>query len=426
MKKVTLTKRTTLWLTGALVIVALLAGLSQHANAKRAQDSGNENAVFDVKQGPLTISFSQAGTIQALEQEIITCEVQGRTTIIYIIEEGTRVSKGTLLVELDASGLQDNLIEQQIRLQNAEASFIQAREQLGVTKSQAESNISQAALDHQFAKEDLDKYIEGEYKQLLREAESKITLARETIQLAKRKLDWSEKLYEEDYISLADRDTDRLAHNRAQLDLELAEAAKKLLEEYTHKRKMVQLESDIEQTRRALERARLKANADIVQAEAGLKAKEAELEQQRNKLTKIEDQIAKTKIYAPRDGLVVYATSAKANWRGNEEPLDTGQEVRERQELIYLPTADLMKAEIQVHESNLDKIQLGLPAILSVDALQGKTFLGKITRIAPLPDAAMVWMNPDLKVYRTEITIDGQQSDLRPGLSCQAEVIIDK
>jgi HlyD family secretion protein len=61
--------------------------------------------------------------------------------------------------------------------------------------------------------------------------------------------------------------------------------------------------------------------------------------------------------------------------RFNTEPLIEGREVREREELIYLPTTSSAKADISIHESNLEKIRLGLPAVITVDALPGRKFL---------------------------------------------------
>jgi HlyD family secretion protein len=403
---------------GAVLAVALLPS-SRKAEA--------EAPTFQVQRGPLTISISVAGTIRAVEQETIASEVEGQTTLIYLIDEGTLVTNGQLLVELDASALQDNLVEQQIRVQNAEASFIQAREKLAVARNQAESDIALAELNHRFAQEDLTQYVEGQYKQTLMEADSKITLAEEELQLGSRKLEWSEKLLQADYLSQSERDADRLSFNRAKLDLDLARAAKKLLEDFTYKREVAKKESDVQQTRMALERAKLKASADIVQAEADLRAKEAEFGQQKGKEKKIQEQIAKTRMFAPRDGLVVYATSAQsAGWRGMTEPLEEGQTVRERQDLIYLPAADEMMAVVQIHEANLDKVRPGLPAVITTEALQDRSFLGRVSRIAPLPDAGSMWMNPDLKVYRTEIVIDGRQPDLRTGMSCRSDILIDQ
>lgn len=382
---------------------------------------------FEVRQGPLTISVVESGTIKSLEQVSLKSEVEGQTTIIFLVPEGTEVAKGDLLVQLDASKLEDDRVDQQIRVQNAEAAFIQARENLAVVKNQAESDISAAELNYQFAQEDVSKYLEGEYPQKLREAESKITIAREEKERAAEKLKWSERLYEEKYISQTELEADRLTFKRAELEHELAVAAKDLLENYTHKRQLAQLNSDVEQTQMALERAKLRANADVVQADAGLAAKESEYQQQQSKLAKVEQQITKTKIYAPRDGLVVYATSVQGGGRHrSQEPLEEGQAVRERQELIYLPSADSMMAEVQIHESSLEKVQVGLPASISIDALPGQRFSGRVARIAPLPDAQSAWLNPDLKVYPTQIHLSGRHPELRTGMSCQAQILVEQ
>ncbi len=413
-------------LAGLLGVIVIIILLWQKSPGVKQPTSPAESATFTVKEGPLTISVVESGTIKAREQEIIKSEVEGKTSIIWIIEEGVRVKKGELLIELDASKLQDDLVDQQIKVQNSEAEYVRARENLDVVKNQAQSDIDKAELAFQFAKQDLKKYLEGEYPNELKEAESKITLAREELRRAEEKLKWSKQLYDEKYLSQTELQADELAAKRAQLDLDLAENNLELLKEYTYTRKVDELESDVKQTEMALSRTHRKAKADIVQAEAELRAKESILSREQDKLNKIKDQIAKTKIYASTDGLVIYSTTAKASWRGNEEPLAAGQEVSERQELIYLPRTALMEAEVKVHESNLDKVQEGLPVKVTVDALPGKVFEGTVTSISPLPDASIMWFNPNLKLYTTVINLNGATQGLRTGMSCQAEILVEQ
>ncbi len=425
-KNTRLSPRSSLFWIILSVIVVAGAGGGLFFLLPGEEEKSLQAPTFTAVRGPITISVSESGTIKAREQLILKSEVEGVTTILSLVSEGTRVKKGDLLIELDASTLKDDMVNEQILVMNAEAAYIRARENLAVTKNQAESDIDQASLDLRFAKEDLTKYTEGEYPQELKEAQSRITIAEEELQRASEKLSWSEVLYEEKYLSLTELQADQLAAKKAELELELAQEELALLENYTYKRRLAELESDIKQAEMALERAKLKASADIVQAEADLRAKQSEYQRQKGKLEKIEDQIEKTKIYAPADGLVVYATSAKADWRGNREPLAEGQEVRERQELIYLPTGSSFIAEVKVHESSLEKIRLGLPTRLSVDALPGKTFSGRVSKIAPLPDAISVWLNPDLKLYNTEIVLDSESRELRTGMSCRAEIIVER
>lgn len=406
---------------GVLLLLLVVAGLRN----KTAEGSVNTSEFFTVREGPLTISITEAGTIQAKDQIVLKNEVEGQAQIIFLIEEGTQVEEGDLLVELDASQLVDSRVDQEIQVQNKEADFISARENLEVVKNQAESDVTAAELAYQFAKEDLAKYLDGDYPMSLKEAEAKIALSKSDRSQTQEQLEGSKRLLEEGFLTSIEFDQHQSQAERADLDLQLAEASLELLQEYTHTRTMTELESAIEESERALVRAKLKANADIVQAEARLRASESEFERQKDKLAKLDEQIEKTKIFAPADGLAIHATTVEGGgWRRRSEPLEEGQNVRERQELIYLPTASKMTAEVQVHESNLNKIRPGLGVRISVDALPDQSFTGHIAKIAPLPDAQSIYMNPDLKVYKTEIDIQGVHESLRTGMTCEAEIMV--
>lgn len=406
-----------------VIIAAVMAAMKLAKN--NAKTTKTESPVFTVKKGPLQISISESGTIKPQDQIVLKSEVEGRSTVLKIIPEATQVKKGDLLVELDATTLKDNLVRQQITVQKAEASFVQAREDLAVGKNQAQSDVEKAELTLEFAKQDLDKYINGEFPNQLKEAESKIILNKEQEERASDKYLSSLKLYEDKYIAELELKTDKLAFDQAKLNTELAESDLELLKNYTYKRQVATLESDVKQAQMALERTRRKAAANVVQYEAQLKSAQSVLQREKDILNKLEDQIAKATIYAPADGLVVYATSTRGSWRGNQEPLDVGAEVYEHQELIYLPAANSVKAELSIHESSLNKVFQGMAATITVDALPGKVFHGKVNKIAILPDAQMIWMNPDLKVYTTDVFIEGDTAELRTGMSCNVEISIN-
>lgn len=392
-------------------------------------DSTNKDVpTFTVEQGPLTISVLESGTITARNVEIIKSQVEGYSTILWLIEEAKRVKKGDRLIELDSSELVDRKVQEEISVKNAETAVIVATKTLEVIKSKAESDIEQAKLTLKFARIDLIKYKEGEYPNELTAANTRITLAEEELSRAAEELDNSRKLAKEKYISSTELKTDELAYKKAELELTLVKNQLDLLENYTYSRNTEQLKSDVDQAVMSLDRTKGSASASIVQEQAELDAKQANAEQAQTVLDKINDQITKTVILAPMDGMVIYATSTKASWRGNQEPLDEGQQVRERQELIHLPTADLVKVEARIHEANLDKVKVGFPVTIKVDAVPGAIFTGTVTKIAILPDQMSMHMNPDLKVYRTEINVtdEGEGSpsrELRTGMGCQIEIV---
>ena len=405
--------------------VVIIAALTMAMWSSGSDDTGDV-PLARVARGPLTISVIESGTIQNRQREIVKSEVEGSATILALVSEGTHVEKGDLLIELDSSGLVDDKAQQEISVSNAEAAFIRAREDLAVTESQTASDITQAELALKFAQLDLQKYMEGDWPAATLKAESEIVLAKETLQRAREKARWSQTLSDEGYIARTELENDQLAVKQAEIDLELAENNLEVLREYTHMRDVEQLQSDAEEAEKTLERTRRKVSADLVQAKADLAAKESEFRRQQEKLDKINDQIAKCRITAPVGGMVVYATTGQGSWRGNAEPLDEGQQVRERQELIHLPTTSKMMAEVKVHESSLQKVTKGMPVRITVDAMPGEVFWGRVSKIGLLPDAQSVWMNPDLKVYQTEIDVLGDGSALRPGMTCLAEIVVEQ
>lgn len=392
---------------------------------KGEEEQGSEKeVVYTAVRGPLSVTISESGSIANREELRIRSEVYGRKTILFLIEEGAEVKTGDLLVELDSSVLVDEFDQDKIRVQNAEAAFIQEREQMEITKNQAASDIEKAKQSLKFSKMDLDNYLTGEYPQQLQEAKNSITLAEEELKRSEDKLEWSKKLGDEGFVTRSELEGDRLEVKRRQLNLEVAKSKLNLLEQFTFIRQKEQLESNVYQAEQALIRSEKNAKADLIKAEANLRAKESEYVRQNRKMIENQNQIEKCKIYAPRDGMVIYATSVQRRRLGNDEPLEVGQEVRERQDLIYLPTTSGMKANIKIHETDLRMVSVGMPVVVTVDALNGLEVAGRVAKIAPLPDQGSLWMNPDLKVYETEIYLDTNAPGLRTGMNCRAEVLV--
>lgn len=410
-----------------LALGVLLVAAAVWWRSGERQEERYDGPTSPVARGPLTISVSEAGTIEARQKVVLKCEVDERsTTITYLVPEGTPVEAGEVVVELDASVLQDELYDEEIDVLDTEAEYLSSKENLEVVRNQAQADVAQAELTLRFAREDVKKYVEGEYPRQLLEATNNVTLARERMQQARDRLDWSTKLSERGFLAGSELDRDRLAFQSAELEVELAQSEAELLKTYTHARELAQLESDVEQAELALERVRRKSAAEVVLAETNLQARERQFERQKAQLTDIQQQVENCVIRAPVAGMVVYATTGRGDFRGNEEPLEVGREVRQQEELVHIPVADAKSVRIKVHESVLDKVSVGQEVTVTVDALSGRVFRGEVARISPLPDGQSQWLNPDLKVYDTEIHLTGTLEGLRSGMTCRAEILIER
>ena len=411
--------------TTAILCLAALAAAAAVVAARRP--GGGADAAGELyaraQRGPLVVDLAEDGEIKPSQQLTLKSEVEGRHSILYIIPEGSIVAEGDLLVELDVATTVDEKVNQEIAVTNAASALEMKREDLEIARNQAASDVELAEQDLAFAKEDLVKYEQGEYPNKLDETKGAVALAEQELEQAREKYEWSKKLHAEDFLSESELKSDELSWRHKELSLATARGNLALLETYVHKRELAKLQSDVRQKEAALDRVRRKAASSILQEESSLRARESEYNRQKQKLEKLERQIAKAKIRAPMAGQVIYSTSNQRPW-DNAEPLKEGVEVWERRDLIYLPTADTFVASTMVRESALQSLATGMPVRVTCDAIPGTEFHGTLSKISPMPDNGRRWMNPDIKEYPAEIRIDGGVGQLKNGMGCRVRIIL--
>jgi HlyD family secretion protein len=414
---------------------------------------------FTVKRGDLVISVTETGDIKAVNSTDIKCEVEGRTAIVNIVPEGTYITaedvrNGKVLVELDSSKLREELAQRQIDLATAEANHAEAREAYEIQVKQNESDITAAGLKVRFALIDLQKYVGeqaagrllekpdpnadsrqviatllqdpnrlgGEAQQKLRELTGAITLAEANLQNAIYTLEWTQKLRAKEYVAETQLQRDRLDKQRLEIEREKAQIARDLFMRYEFPKEVEKLWSDHEETRRELERTEARSRSQLAQAKAKLTGAEATLSLRQERLEKVRKQLAACVIKAPGVGQVVYRSSTE---RWSDVKIEQGAEVTEGYKIITIPDTSEMKVEVKIHETWIDKIQPGQAARITIAAFPDKTFTGKVLRKAPLADLDN-WLNPDLKAYATDVSIDGTHDALKTGMTGKVEVIVEE
>ncbi|MEX2381261.1 MAG: efflux RND transporter periplasmic adaptor subunit [Opitutales bacterium] len=375
------------------------------------------SSLYAIQRGNLVVSVIEGGNLTAASEVSIVSEVEGQTRIISIVPEGTYVERGDLLVELDASDLEERLNQQEISYQNALSSFTEARENLEIRRSQAESDLKAAQLRVEFAGIDLKKYLDGDFPQQRKNAESNIKLAGEELNRAEDRLEHTERLETKGYATRTEYQGDLLTLERRQIELERAEAELEILVEFAHPRRVRELESDLVQAEEELGRVMSRSASQISQAEANVRARDANLALDEGRLNRIKRQLENSKILAPQSGLVIYASDQRVQ-------IEEGATVRQRQEIIKLPDMSQMMVQVQVHESQVSQVKRGQAARITIDSIPDRTFRGHVQRVSILPDAQQRWLNPDLKVYTTDILLEEEVTGVNPGVSARAEIIV--
>ena len=196
-----------------------------------------------------------------------------------------------------------------------------------------------------------------------------------------------------------------------------------MLREFDAKKKRRELDSAHTEAIQNRERVRLQGERVKAQYQADVATQKSTLELNRTKLERDVKQLTATKIHAPQDGLVVYASSGGGRF-SNESMIEEGAVVRNRQELIKLPDVSQMKLLVRIHESHINQVHVGQIAFVVLDSMPDQRLRGVVNKVGILPDGSSRWSNPNLKVYATEILVTDALPDIKPGVSARAEVVI--
>lgn len=408
---------------GIIAVVALLVcAVAVFGYRKWTAPKAEEMQFYKVKRGDMLISVVEGGALRAVKESVIRSEFEGISRIISIVQEGSYVKSGDVLVELDSSELKDRVNQQEVSYQNSEFSFIQAKENFSIQKSLVESQIKDAELRVEFAKSDYDKYIEGDAPQQVKTATNNIVIRKEQLQRAQDKLEWTQQLFKKGYASKSELEADMLSLMQSKISVEQAEEELRLFQKYDVPKNERRYKAAWEQAEMEFQRLQQRTSNQLAQAEANLRTSQRALELTHEKLKELKQQLENAKIKAPQDGLVVYASSGFGD-RG-QMLIEEGAQVRQRQEIIKLPDVSQMIVEIRVHESHVLQIKPGLPAWVTIDSIPDQRFKARVTKVAVLPNSQDRWLNPNLKVYSTDVLIEDELPDLKPGASARAEIVV--
>ena len=301
----------------AVVAVFLLRG---------KKDVGEDVPTFAVAEGPLTIGVTSSGTIQSRDKEILKSELEGNNVVIWVIDEGVNVKAGDLLLEFDSAALVNKRNEQEITVATTEGNLIISQEKLEVTKGDCDANLLEREVDVTLAKMKLEKYEKGDYPQEERTHAADIALADEEVQRAAEKLEWSQRLAKEGFLTRTELQADELALRRKEIALETAKTKMDVLTNYTVVQQRATNESALRKATRALARTKWQNKSIIRQVETEIIQRTRERDRATNRLAELEFQISKSKIYAPTNGVVLYASTVQiARRRWWIRPLAVGE-----------------------------------------------------------------------------------------------------
>ncbi|HEY6413796.1 MAG TPA: efflux RND transporter periplasmic adaptor subunit [Edaphobacter sp.] len=173
---------------------------------------------------------------------------------------------------------------------------------------------------------------------------------------------------------------------------------------------------DAQQKYLAAANTRDKAVAQISVDTSKLHQAQAQVQQSQSSLKQLEEQLSYTTITSPMDGVIL------------SRDVELGDAVSSilvmgSTATLVMTIGDIQHVYVQgkVDESDIGKVYLGQTARIKVESFKDKTFLGKVTRIAPLGVE-----KDNVTTFEVRVSIDNPGGELKANMTANAEILLEE
>lgn len=203
------------------------------------------------------------------------------------------------------------------------------------------------------------------------------------------------------------------------------------LEPQEFERSVVRARQDVEKAKAALELAKLMldrrqrgladrgvSQSDVDTADNDWRTKKIALDQAKEAQNVAEDQLRYSRITSPLDGTVIQRTI-----RVGETVVPGTMATMDDKSLLTVADLSVLIAKAELNQIDVAKVKLGQDVTLTLDALPGKSYRAKVTKIAP---ASILPKGKDVEVFPVEATLEGEKfSDIKPGMTADIKIHVE-
>lgn len=371
----------------ALALVGVGAYVWQSQSARTTTAASIQTTT--VRRGSLAASVSAAGNVSAVNQVAVAFQTSGVVARVNVAV-GDAVKKDRVLMELDSADLNLALKTAQTNLASAQASYEQTTAELNYALRNAQSSqvSSKANLDAAKA-----QHAQNPNSLLI----AKAALDKATVTLQQAQGEYNKIAWRAD-VGMSSQAT---TLQQATIDYQSALASYKMTEVTINDTALKQAQTQYDSTQVALEQAQRNLDTTFRTAQAQLDNTKLALEQaQRN--------LDKAKIVAPFDGIVAAVNYSVGDLAGSSAAVTVV-------DLAHL------QIKVTVAEVDVEKIKIGNPAQVTLDALPGKTYTAQVTAISPAGTVTQGVVN-----YPVILALTDADNAIKPGMTANLTIEVER
>ena len=397
------------------------------AAQKLALDGGDMDRTYKVRRDDLIIGLQQGGYVNASKKHKLSLQANYRTSLLWVIDENSKVKAGDLLAKFETDGLLEQIENHEIELDNLRKEYDLAIEPEKILLSTNAAELQQAQEGLSQADDALRKYRRFER-----------VSTRDSLDLAISDAEEALETEENNYNSIRDSEikvsndenadekkrqelqTAQSKIDKAEKNLETAKDNRKVFRRYDHPSKMTRLTNALEQAKLNLRKVKISTESKLVQQKKSIENYRRRIRRTQEQLNRYKEYMTMMELTAPVDGVVIYADPDR-RW-GNLD-VKPGIEVGKGQVLITIPEMSNLVVDFDLPEQYRSKINIGDRAIIYPDSLPGTRFEGTVAHIATLPVNLISWDSSSPKIYKSRIRFDSQSPLLVNGMSVQISIV---
>jgi len=384
-------KKRWIWIAAGVIAVVVVVALVLSAQARRGAASAYQTE--EIATGSLTALVGATGVVRANQSATLAFQTAGTVDTVET-KTGARVRKDEVLAVLERTSLSANVILAQADLVEAERAL---EDVLVSNTARARAELALANAEDALKDAEYRRTVQQEgYRaspETIRAAEAKLLLANDEV---------------DHYKSLYDRASGDSEKALALVNLNAAEqrrdAALRNLNWYKGKptendqaildAEVAVAEAALEDARRAYERVKDGPNEDdVAVAQARVDAARASLEL--------------AQISAPFAGTITFVE------------VKPGDQVSPGTVAFGLADLSRLLVDVEVSEVDIDRVEVGQVASLTFDAIQDKTYQGKVTEVGQVGVAMQGVVN-----FEVEVELLDPDASIKPGMTAAVDIVV--
>lgn len=405
--------------TGAapVILLAILVaggtwmGRASIVKNKKVQREAELRAIttVPVTQDEFLVTVDATGVLEAVRSTPVMAGVSGQ--IVTLAINGIELHQGDLVAELDVPRMVRQLQDTQNSSDDAQNDFAAQKRDLAGGTQTAQYGLDQANQQADQIKEQQDFSLGEQQKQLDYDTQDAAINAQ------------------------------RLALDRKLADQKLlagetvdAEAAQQQAREFNVTKESKSLDLAKSQASTAILNQQStvnKAAADLTRARAAERSRirysKMQVDINGEQLTRVKDQITKSKITAPADGVIILEQQSQAMGTPSRD-LEPGDPVSEGTKVATIADLSKMRVLLNLQPDLARLVKRTQKVLVNVDAVPGKVFQGEVADISQTARAVSSgWMRSSERTFQSHVDLKlGKNTTLRPGMSAQAHIIIQR